>query len=238
MSEAGRWFGLSVVQETAGLVMRFMFKRRLAVAAILTSAVAFLAFGGVSLGGQSRQAAVAGATDTGATGIDLDCPAVTCPDFGIDQQLNKAANPALDDAHVIVVASQCSDDDTPLVGGLGCDNGDGNVSQSEDEDTTLCRSTWANGQLPNNPKAVKGHVCVYVLGGANFGHDHRDRCHPRKLHRSRHAGEHARLQDRLGPGHRGRHLRRRRLGVQEVERRCSEGPGASGPSCRSVSSLA
>jgi len=70
---------------------------------------------------------------------------------------------------VIVVASQCSNDDTPLVGGLGCDNGDGNTSQSEDEDTGLCPSTWANGDQPNRPTAAKGYVCVYVLGGTNFG---------------------------------------------------------------------
>jgi hypothetical protein len=148
--------------------MQFLSRRKFAVVAVLTMVVGFLAFGGVSLGGQSRQAA-SGASDTGAIGIDLACPAVTCPDFGIDQQLHKAAKPGLDDAHVIVVASQCSNDDTPLVGGLGCDNGDGNVSQSEDEDTTLCPSTWANGQLPTSPRAAKGYVCVYVLGGANFG---------------------------------------------------------------------
>jgi hypothetical protein len=149
--------------------MQFLSRRKFAVAGVLTMVVGFLAFGGVSLGGQSRQAASGGASDTGAIGIDLDCPAVTCPDFGIDQQLHKAAKPALNDAHVIVVASQCSNDDTPLVGGLGCDNGDGNISQSEDEDTTVCPSTWANGQLPSSPSAAKGFVCVYVLGGANFG---------------------------------------------------------------------
>jgi hypothetical protein len=148
--------------------MQFLSRRKFAVVAVLTMVVGFLAFGGVSLGGQSRQAAV-GASDTGAIGIDLDCPAVTCPDFGIDQQLHKAAKPGLDDAHVIVVASQCSNDATPTVGPLGCDNGDGAISQSEDENTTLCPSTWANGQLPNSPKAEKGFVCVYVLGGTNFG---------------------------------------------------------------------
>jgi hypothetical protein len=131
--------------------------------------VGVLAFGGVSFGGQAGLTAKTGATDTGAVGIDLDCAAVTCPDFGIDQQLHKAANPGLDDAHVIVVASQCSNDDTPLTGPLGCDNGDGNISQSEDEDTTLCPSSWANGQLPNKPTATKGYLCVYVLGGTNFG---------------------------------------------------------------------
>jgi hypothetical protein len=149
--------------------MRFLSRRKFAVAAVLTMVVGFLAFGGVSLGGQSRQAATVGASDTGAIGIDLDCPAVTCPDFGIDQQLHKAAKPALDDTHVIVVASQCSNDDTPNVGPLGCDNGNGAISQSDDENTTLCPSTWANGQLPSSPKAAKGYVCVYVLGGTNFG---------------------------------------------------------------------
>ena len=149
--------------------MQFLSRRKFAVAGVLTMVVGFLAFGGVSLGGQSGQAASGGASDTGAIGIDLDCPAVTCPDFGIDQQLHKAAKPALNDDHVIVVASQCSNDDTPLVGGLGCDNGDGNISQSEDEDTTVCPSTWANGQLPSSPSAAKGFACVYVLGGANFG---------------------------------------------------------------------
>jgi hypothetical protein len=149
--------------------MQFLSRRKFAVAAVVTMVVGFLAFGGVSLGGQSRQAAPAGASDIGAIGIDLDCPAVTCPDFGIDQQLHKAARPALNDDHVIVVASQCSNDETPLVGGLGCDNGDANISQSEDEDTALCPSSWANGQLPNSPKAAKGFVCVYVLGGKNFG---------------------------------------------------------------------
>src|ERR1043165_219192 len=102
--------------------MRFLSRRKLAAAAVLTMVIGFLAFGGGSLGGQSRQAAV-GASDTGAVGTALDCPAVDCPDFGIDQQLHKAAKPALDDAHVIVVASQCSNDDTPNVGPLGCDNG-------------------------------------------------------------------------------------------------------------------
>lgn len=149
--------------------MRFLSRRNALAACVLAMVVGFLAFGGVSLGGPSKAAVKAGATDAGAIGIDLDCPSVTCPDFGIDQQLHKAANPALDDAHVIVVASQCSNDATPLVGGLGCDNGDGNISESEDEDTTLCPSTWANGQLPNSPKAVKGYVCVYILGGTNFG---------------------------------------------------------------------
>jgi hypothetical protein len=134
-------------------------RKRFVVAALLMVVVGVLAFGGVSLAGQS---ASAGSTDQGAVGIDLDCPAVTCPDFGIDQQLHKAAKPALDDAHVIVVASQCSVDAAPSPG--TCPS-----TESEDEDTSLCPSTWANGQLPSNPKAMKGYVCVYVLGGENLG---------------------------------------------------------------------
>jgi hypothetical protein len=149
--------------------MRLHTKGKLGVATILLMVVGFLAVGSVSLGGQAKLVAKAGASDTGAIGIDLDCPAATCPDFGIDQQLHKAAKPALNDDHVIVVASQCSNDDTPLAGPLGCDNGDGNISQSEDEDTALCPSTWASGDLPNSPKATKGYLCVYVLGGRNFG---------------------------------------------------------------------
>ncbi len=138
-------------------------RRRVLLAATLTAVAAALVFGGVSLAGPSgRVSSSVGASDRGAIGIDLDCPAVTCPDFGVDQQLHKAAKTALDDAHVIVVASQCSDDDTPTPG--TCVS-----TESSDEDTTLCPSTWANGGLPSSPVATKGYVCVYVLGGENLG---------------------------------------------------------------------
>jgi hypothetical protein len=139
--------------------MKKVLRKKFVVAAMLMIVVGVLAFGGVSLAGQAGNA---GATDHGAIGIDLACPSVTCPDFGIDQQLKNPAKPALDDAHVIVVASQCSVDATPSPG--TCPS-----TQSEDEDTTLCPSTWANGQLPSNPRATKGYVCVYVLGGENLG---------------------------------------------------------------------
>jgi hypothetical protein len=125
---------------------------------MLMIVVGILAFAGVSLASQSK----VGVTDQGAIGIDLACPSVTCPDFGIDQQLNNPAKVPLDDAHVIVVASQCSADDTPSPG--TCPS-----TESDDEDTTLCPSTWANGQLPNKPMTSKGYVCVYVLGGENLG---------------------------------------------------------------------
>jgi hypothetical protein len=98
----------------------------------------------------------------GAIALDTDCPSVTCPDFGIIQQLKKPAKPALDDDHVIVVASQCSADATPSPG--TCPS-----TESSDENTSLCPSTWANSQLPSNPRASKGYVCVYVLGGTNLG---------------------------------------------------------------------
>jgi hypothetical protein len=95
------------------------------------------------------------------------------PDFGVVQQLHKPPKTVLDDAHVIVVASQCTSSDTPVdpAGHPCADNpaDDSGVSQSDDEDTSLCPSSWANGQLPNKPTAAKGYVCVYVLGGTNFG---------------------------------------------------------------------
>ena len=145
--------------------------KKFVVAAILMIVVGVLAFGGVSLAGSAASQAQ-GATDHGAIGLDTDCPSVTCPDFGIDQQLKKPARTALDDDHVIVVASQCSKDDTPSPGTCSDSNetdGGAPYSESSDEDTTLCPSTWANGQLPSNPIASKGYVCVYVLGGTNFG---------------------------------------------------------------------
>jgi hypothetical protein len=139
--------------------MKRALRRKFVLTAMLMIVVGVLAFGGVSLAGQSANV---GATDRGAIGIDLACPAVTCPDFGIDQELHKVARPALDDAHVIVVASQCSAVVPP-------DPGTCPSTESEDEDTTLCPSTWDNGHLPDNPKATKGYVCVYVLGGENLG---------------------------------------------------------------------
>jgi hypothetical protein len=141
--------------------MNNVFRKKLVVAAILMIVVGVLAFGGVSLAGSAASRAV-GATDRGAIGLDTDCPAPTCPDFGVIQQLKKAAKPALDDAHVIVVASQCSATDPPAPG--TCPS-----TESSDENITLCPSTWANGQLPSNPSATKGYVCVYVLGGTNLG---------------------------------------------------------------------
>jgi hypothetical protein len=141
------------------LVMNRALRKQFVVAAILMIVVGVLAFGGVSLAGS---AASGGASDRGAIGLDTDCASVTCPDFGIVQQLKKPANPALDDDHVIVVASQCSASDTPSPG--TCPS-----TESSDENTTLCPSTWANGQLPNSPTSSKGYVCVYVLGGTNLG---------------------------------------------------------------------
>jgi hypothetical protein len=135
--------------------------KKFVVAAILMIVVGVLAFGGVSLAGSAASQG-GGATDRGAIGLDTDCPAVTCPDFGIDQQLKNAAKSTLDDAHIIVVASQCSADATPSPG--TCPS-----TESSDENTTLCPSTWANGQLPSNPTSAKGFVCVYVLGGTNLG---------------------------------------------------------------------
>jgi hypothetical protein len=143
------------------LVMNNVLRKKFVVAAILMIVVGVLTFGGVSLAGSST-ARGAGDKDRGAIGLDSDCPSVTCPDFGIDQQLHKPAKTELDDAHVIVVASQCSADDTPTPG--TCPS-----TESSDENTTLCPSTWGNGQLPNNPTATKGYVCVYVLGGTNLG---------------------------------------------------------------------
>ena len=139
--------------------MNKVVRKKFVVAAMLMIVVGVLAFGGVSLAGQAGKG---GASERGAIGLDTDCPSVTCPDFGVVQQLSKPAKPALDDAHVIVVASQCSANSTPSPG--TCPS-----TESSDENTTLCPSTWANGQLPNNPTAAKGYVCVYVLGGTNLG---------------------------------------------------------------------
>jgi hypothetical protein len=82
-------------------------------------------------------------------------------DWGTVISLPGRAKVPLDDDHVIVVASQCSTDDPPNPTGCG--------SESSDEDTALCPSTWANGQLPSNPQATKGFLCVYVLNGTDFG---------------------------------------------------------------------
>lgn len=141
--------------------MNKVFAKKFVVASTLMIVVGVLAFGGVSLAGSAASQAK-GATDHGAIGLDTDCQAVTCPDFGVVQQLIKPARIALDDDHVIVVASQCSANDTPSPG--TCPS-----TESSDENTTLCPSTWANGQLPSNPSATKGYVCVYVLGGTNLG---------------------------------------------------------------------
>jgi hypothetical protein len=144
-------------------------RKRFIPAALLVIVVGVLAFGSVPLAGGASSS---GATQRGAIGIDLDCPSVTCPDFGIDQQLQKPAKTGLDDAHVVVIASQCSADDTPSPGTCSDSNetdGGAPFSQSEDENLTACPSTWANGQLPNSPRAASGFVCVYVLGGTNFG---------------------------------------------------------------------
>jgi hypothetical protein len=76
--------------------MRIHTQRRSALPRSCSWWSAFSSSDGVSLGGQATQAKNPSATDIGAVGIDLDCPAVTCPDFGIDQQLHKAATAGKD----------------------------------------------------------------------------------------------------------------------------------------------
>lgn len=113
-----------------------------------------------------------GATDRGAIGGDFDRAPTAVPDFGAYATLKTPAKAELDDAHVVVVASQCSPDDAPTPGTCSASNssdGGAPYSQSDDEDTSVCPSTWANEQLLDKPTAAKGFVCVYVLGGTNFG---------------------------------------------------------------------
>jgi hypothetical protein len=80
---------------------------------------------------------------------------------GTDACVNKAAATPLTDADVIVVASPCSTVNPPVASGCG--------GSSSDQDAIKCPSTWANGQLPDNPQAKKGTLCVYVLHGEDIG---------------------------------------------------------------------
>lgn len=82
-------------------------------------------------------------------------------DWGTVISLPGRAKVALDDDHVVVVASQCSTVFPAVPSGCG--------GTSSDEDTTACPSTWDNGQLPDNPQARKGFLCVYVLNGNDIG---------------------------------------------------------------------
>ena len=150
-----------------------MRRKRLGLWMTATLVVALAALGFTMSAGAGAQKTV-GHTDQGAIGGDFACSAAPCPDFGVVQQLHQPAKVALDDAHVIVVASQCTtSDDPPNPTASPCrvdpDNNASAIAQSSDENTALCPSTWANGQLPSNPAASKGYVCVYVLGGTNFG---------------------------------------------------------------------
>jgi len=82
-------------------------------------------------------------------------------DWGTVISLPVPSKTPLDDDHVVVVASQCSTVNPPVPSGCG--------GTSSDEDTSLCPSTWANGQLPDAPTAKKGYLCVYVLHGNDIG---------------------------------------------------------------------
>lgn len=136
--------------------------KKLAVLGVFAILVGVLALSVSAFASSPRS--VIGAKQRGAIGGDFHrFVGVDPPDWGVDQQLHKAAKNALTDDKVIVVASQCSSTDDPPTAG-SCDG-----SQSSDEDTAKCPSTWANDQLPDEPRATKGYVCVYVLGGDNFG---------------------------------------------------------------------
>lgn len=120
--------------------------------------VAMLAFGGIA-------SATLPAGQQGAIGGDFDNPA-SIPDFGVDQQLQRPANNVLTDSKVFVVSGQCRTD-TALT--VACtDVG----TTSAEGSNPGCNSTYANGQLPSNPKAPPGFVCVYVLVGQNAPNIH------------------------------------------------------------------
>ena len=112
-----------------------------------------------------RGAAIA-AKATGAVGMDVgdvNMEDGQPMDWGTVISLPGRAKTALDDDHVVVVASQCSTVTPADPVGNGCG------SESSDEDTAACPSTWANGELPSDPKAAKGFLCVYVMNGHDFG---------------------------------------------------------------------
>jgi hypothetical protein len=105
-----------------------------------------------------------GAKATGAAGLDVGDVNMqdTLPmDFGTVISLPAPAKIALDDDHVVVVASQCSTVFPAVASGCG--------GSSSDEDTSVCPSTWSNGQLPDAPQAKKDFLCVYVLNGNDIG---------------------------------------------------------------------
>jgi hypothetical protein len=144
-----------------------MSRRKLSIAACLVLGAGALGFT-ISAFAQGRspvpRGQAFGARAMGAAGMDVGdinmqdgLPA----DFGTVISLPAPAKAPLDDDHVIVVASQCSTVDPPVPSGCG--------GTSSDENTTICPSTWANGQLPSAPTAQKGYLCVYVLNGNDIG---------------------------------------------------------------------
>jgi hypothetical protein len=105
-----------------------------------------------------------GATQQGAAGFDagdINMQDGLPVDFGTVISLSKPAHEELTDDDVVVVASQCSTVFPAVPSGCS--------GSSSDEDTTKCPSTWANGQLPDNPQAKKNTLCVYVLNGQDIG---------------------------------------------------------------------
>jgi hypothetical protein len=144
-----------------------MHRRKLGIVACLVVAAGALAFTLSALAqgnGPAPKGSGIGATEQGAAGFDagdINMQDGQPTDFGTVISLTKPAHSELADDDVIVVASQCSTVFPAVPSGCG--------GSSSDEDTVKCPSTWANGQLPDNPQAKKNALCVYVLHGSDIG---------------------------------------------------------------------
>jgi hypothetical protein len=144
-----------------------MSRKRLGIVACLAVAAGALAFA-LSAFAQGKGPAPTGpgfgATQQGAAGFDagdINMQDGQPVDFGTVISLTTPAKSKLTDDKVVVVASQCSTEFPAVPTGCG--------GSSSDEDTAKCPSTWANGELPDNPRAQKGILCVYVLNGQDIG---------------------------------------------------------------------
>jgi hypothetical protein len=144
-----------------------MTKKKLSILACFVVAAGALAFT-LSAFAQSKSPAPKGpgfgATQQGAAGLDagdINMQDGQPVDLGTVISLHAPAKTELTDDDVIVVASQCSTVFPAVPSGCG--------GSSSDEDVSRCPSTWANGQLPDNPTAKKGTLCVYVLNGQDIG---------------------------------------------------------------------
>jgi hypothetical protein len=144
-----------------------MSRKKLSIAASLAVAAGALAFALSALAqgnAPDPKGSGFGAKAMGAAGLDagdVNMQDGQPMDFGTVISLPAPAKNTLDDDHVIVVASQCSTVYPPVASGCG--------GSSSDEDTSVCPSTWANGQLPDAPQAKKEFLCVYVLNGNDIG---------------------------------------------------------------------